>query len=272
MASFFAMLHELEKAVALGIVEGLTEFLPVSSTGHLILFGAALEFDNHLKDTFKVFIQSGAILAVVLLYWRRFLGFLDFSHDAGGFSGWAGISKVFVACVPAFLLGALLHTTIKTHLFAPVPVAIAFLVGAVVILLIERKPRPSIITSLDQISLRQAFMVGVLQCVALWPGMSRSGATILAGMWFGFERKVAAEFSFIVGVPVLCAAAGYDLLRNWQQLRIGDVQPFGIGFVAAFIAALISVRVLVAMMQHWSLKPFAYYRIVVGVALLFFLQ
>lgn len=273
MASSVEMFTDIEKAVLLGIVEGVTEFLPVSSTGHLILFGSLLDYGGNAGDAFKIFIQGGAILAVVMLYWRRLAKLCTFSPTVTGFAGWRGIALLGLGSAPALLMGALFHNVIKQHLFTPFPVAVAFIVGALVILFVERRRPPTVIRDLDSISFRDAFLVGCLQCAALWPGMSRSGATILGAMWLGFDRKVAAEFSFLVGIPILIAASLFDLLGSWNSLSSRDLTLFGVGFVTAFFAAALSVRIFVALVGRWSLRPFAWYRLLIGGLLLaFFLQ
>jgi undecaprenyl-diphosphatase len=266
------MLSEFEKAIALGIIEGLTEFLPVSSTGHLILFGSALEFTGTTVKTFSVFIQSGAILAVLILYTERFRGLLRAGVPGKGFSGWGGIRSIAVACAPAFILGALLHKSIKEHLFAPFPVAIAFIVGALVILWAERRTTPITVRTLDELPLQKAFLIGIFQCFGLWPGMSRSGSTIIAGVLLGLERRVAAEFSFIVGVPVLLAAAGYDLLRGWSSLTAQDLPLFAVGTFMAFLSAVLAIRIFIDLLARWGLVPFACYRIVFGIVVLLILS
>ena len=212
-------MQELQ-AVLLGVVEGLTEFVPVSSTGHLILAGHWIGFHarvgHEAAATFEVVIQTGAILAVVAAYPGRFLGLLDFNR--GGFGGWRGIGLLLWTSLPALIVGLLFHDAIKQHLFSPWSVAVGLAVGSLWIFGVERR-RPRVHTlSLDEIGWNQALAVGLFQCLALWPGMSRSAATILGGMMLGVDRKTATEYSFFAAVPVLCAAALADLWKSYQTI------------------------------------------------------
>ena len=261
----------LSIAALLGVVEGLTEFLPVSSTGHLILVGHLMHFFGEKETTFEIVIQSGAILAVLLLYWRRFLGLLDFSNPNAGFRGKQGIVKLAVACAPAFLLGAVLHKPMKA-LFVPHWVAAALIIGGIVMLVVESR-RPKVrIEALESVSVKQAFIIGVAQCLALWPGISRSGSTIIAGMLLGMSRGAAAEFSFLLAAPVLIAATAFALLKGMSALGPGDIPLFAVGFAVSFVSALIAVKGFIGMLSHWSLRPFAYYRIVLGLLVVYILS
>lgn len=259
-------------AIILGIVEGITEYLPVSSTGHLIIAGHLLNFTGQKADTFEIFIQSGAILAVLVLYFQYFLRLLDFRAESqeNGFSGWNGLSKLFVAALPCLILGKISHKYIKEYLFSPTTVAVGLGLGAIVILLVERRTISSTKEQVSQLTLADCFKVGLFQCLALWPGVSRSGATIIGGLILGFERKLAAEFSFILAVPVLLAACGYDLLKNIHVLQISDVPMFAIGFFVSFIVAMLAIKSLVAFVQKSNFIPFAYYRLVVAILILCF--
>lgn len=258
--------------IVLGIVEGITEFIPVSSTGHLILTNHALGVGGAKVETFDIFIQSGAILAVVVLYWRRFIALLDFSKTQGAaspaFRGWDGLFKLFVACIPAFILGGLCGSKIKAWLFFPAPVAVALVLGGLAMILLDRPGRDIRIRQLEEVNWRQCLTVGLFQCAALWPGMSRSASTIIGGLVCGFERRVAAEFSFLVAVPVMLAATGYDLLKSAAGLSIDDLKFFGLGFFVAFIFALLAVKFFVVLLGRCSLRPFAVYRIVLGILVL----
>lgn len=266
-------MSELFKACLLGIVEGLTEFIPVSSTGHLILFGEAVEFKGGAGGTFEVFIQLGAILAVVVLYHNRFrglmhLGSLNALRGGTGFSGWVGLMKLGIACVPAFILGFLVRDLIKAHLFGSVTVALALIVGGLIMVGIERFPTRVRTDDVGDLSYLQAFLIGVVQCFALWPGMSRSGATIVGGMLLGLSRSVAAEFSFLVAVPVMCAAVGYDLLKSWDLLEAQHFGIFTVGFIVSFVVAVLAIKFFMAVLNRVSLAPFGYYRIVLGAIVL----
>lgn len=261
------------KAVLLGIVEGLTEFIPVSSTGHLILFGRAIGFEGALADSFDIFIQLGAILAALVLYFPRFTGLLDLRNSWRNpdkkFRGWDGIFSLFLACLPAFVAGALLHGFIKEYLFSPVPVAIALIVGGLALIWLEnRQPARARQSELTEIRPLQCLGVGVFQCLALWPGMSRSGATIIGGMLLGLQRRTAAEFSFIVAVPVMFAAVSYDLLKSVKLLSPSELPVFAVGFVVSFIVALLAIRFFIALLDRLTLKPFGWYRVALGIAVL----
>lgn len=262
-------MSELVSAVLLGIVEGLTEFIPVSSTGHLVLVSQAISLSGPKIATFNVFIQLGAILAVVFLYFRRFLGLLDFSaRETSSFSGYQGLTKLGLACLPVFVAGALFHSRIKSLLSDEKPVALALLVGGVVMIIVEMsRKRPSVET-LEELSYRQCLLIGLFQCFSLWPGVSRSGSTIVGAMLVGVHRRVAAEFSFLVAVPVMFAAVGYDLLKSYKELSFADLPMFAVGFIVAFVSALLAVRLFIGMLQRMTLKPFGYYRILLALAVL----
>lgn len=261
-------MEELLAAVILGIVEGLTEFLPISSTGHLILVGSLLGFEDERAGVFEVFIQLGAILAVVWLYPRRFTGLFDFSASDHGFKGVKALQKLAVVTVPALIAGFILHNTIKVHLFGPFPVAIALVVGGTVLLVIERVFPAREGTPIEEVSLRQCFIIGLFQCLSLWPGISRSGSTIVGGIVCGLHRTVAAEFSFLAAVPLMCAAVGYDMLKNVGRLSFEDLPIFGVGFLVAFLAAILAIRFMIALLGRFSLRGFGVYRIVLGALVL----
>jgi len=256
-------------ALILGIVEGLTEFIPVSSTGHLILVGEAIGFKRSSAHVFEVFIQSGAILAVLVLYPARFRSFLK--GGGVGFSGVAGLMKLGLAALPALIAGALLHGVIKSALFKPLPVAAGLIAGGVVMIFLERFLKEPRTRDLTHLSWRQALGVGLFQVLSLWPGVSRAGATIVGGLVLGLDRRAAAEFSFLLAVPVLMAAAGYDLLKGFSELTSADVPLFGLGFVVAFFSALLAIRVFVALLARWSLAPFGWYRVALGSLVLWLL-
>jgi len=259
--------NDLQKSFILGLVEGLTEFIPVSSTGHLIIAGQAIGFDADYAATFDIFIQLGAILAVVVLYWNRFLGLLDFNKE-GGFSGTTGILKLLVACLPAFVLGALFHEHIKEYLFSVTTVAYALIFGGILMIIIETYPRQTKAKLLEEISFKQSFLIGVFQCFAMWPGMSRSGSTIIGGLLLGLDRKVAAEFSFLVAVPVMVAAVGYDSLKNLSDFTLEVFPVFAVGFVVSFFTAILAIRFFIAILARFTLRPFGVYRILFGIVVL----
>lgn len=262
-------MNGLAIAVVLGIVEGVTEFLPVSSTGHLIIAGHLIGFVGEKAASFEVAIQLGAILSVVFLYWRRFLGLIPGRANVSVEStstlrGWSGLWRIALATLPALSIGYLARHAIKERLFNPEAVTLALLVGGLAILLVERlieRRRPG---SLDAITLAQAFGIGLFQVLALWPGTSRAAATIVGGMLVGLDRKGAAEFSFLIAVPVLFAASGYELIQMRDQLAGDDLLALAIGFVMSFAVALIAVKGFVSYLTRGRLAPFAWYRIVVA--------
>jgi undecaprenyl-diphosphatase len=258
-------------ALVLGVVEGLTEFLPISSTGHLIVAGSLLRYTGDQAKVFEIVIQAGAILAVVWEYRARFTSVITGLFSERRAQRFA--VNLIVAFIPLATLGLLFGKVIKAHLFAPVPVAIAFVLGAFVILWAERRqqvaPGTVRVDSVDDMTWQDALKVGLAQCCALVPGTSRSGATIIGGMLFGLSRTAATEFSFFLAVPTLLAATAYTLLKESHLLRAPDLPAFSVGFVAAFISAFICVRWLIRYVSHHNFVPFAWYRIVFGAVVLF---
>jgi undecaprenyl-diphosphatase len=263
--------HEYWKAVILGIVEGLTEFLPVSSTGHLIIAGDLLNFTGEKADSFEIFIQLGAILAVLVLYWHRFVGLIPqkglSSGGTTGFKGYRGILLLALTTFPALVAGYLARNAIRAYLFGPKTVILALGVGGIAILLAEKYKPLTKTSSLDEITYPQAFMIGCFQCLSLWPGMSRSASTIVGGLVSGLGRKSATEYSFLAAVPVMIAATGYDLLKSWKFLETADIAFFAIGFLVSFIVAAAAIKTFIALVQRWSLAPYAYYRIIIALVL-----
>ena len=263
----------LFKAAILGVVEGLTEFLPISSTGHLILASDLLNFSGDVAKVFDIVIQPGAILAVCWEYRVRFTATfagIASSRDAQRFT-----LNLIIATLPAVVLGLLYKKNIEQYLFAAVPVAIAFVVGGLIILFAERwyrghaqLPETRLIDSIDEISPMHALKVGLAQCAALIPGTSRSGATIMGGMFFGLSRKCATEFSFFLAVPLLFGATIYSLWKARDLLSVADVPVFGVGFVTAFISAFVVVRWLIRYVSTHDFTVFAWYRIVFGLLVL----
>jgi len=258
------------KAIILGIVEGLTEFLPVSSTGHLIIVGNLLDFTGLKADTFEIVIQLGAILAVVVLYRDIFWGlfFKQPNRSKPRFSGWFGLWLLFLTTLPAGILGLLTHHYIKAYLFNPLTVALALIGGGFFILGVEKKVKAFRLTSLDQITPLVALGVGCFQCLALWPGFSRAAATILGAMILGMDRKLAAKYSFLAAVPIMVAATGYDLLKSYSLFSAQDFITLGIGFVISFFAAWLAVKTFILWLQKMTLVPFAYYRFLLGLLVL----
>ncbi|MGE5703695.1 MAG: undecaprenyl-diphosphate phosphatase [Clostridia bacterium] len=257
-------------AIILGIVEGLTEFLPVSSTGHMILTADLLNFTGEKAKTFEIVIQLGSIMAVVVLYWRRFLSLLGWDQRRNKRPR-LNLLHVIVAMVPAGVLGVALHGVIKQYLFGPQTVLIGLIAGGVLMIVAEKLPLRTTSETLDDISYKQAFGIGLFQCLALWPGFSRSGATIAGGRLLGTSHKAAAEFTFLVAVPVMVGASGLDLLKSYQNLALADLGFFITGFVTAFLVAMFAIVSFLKLLQRFKLTPFAYYRFVLAVLFYFFL-
>ena len=257
----------LLKAAILGIVEGATEFLPISSTGHLVLAGDLLNFMTPEKrGVFDIAIQLGAILAVVWEYRTRFVNtFAGIGHDP---IANRLIINIAIAFLPLAILGLAFGSTIKLFLFKPVPVAIAFIVGAFIILWAEKRKHTVTIETVDDIRPRDALKLGLAQAVALIPGMSRSGSTIIGGLFFGLSRKAAAEFSFFLAVPTLGIASIYSMYKDWALISMDDIGAWVMGFIFAFISAMIAVRALIRYVSHHDFTIFAWYRIVFGVIVL----
>jgi len=254
------------KAAVLGIVEGLTEFLPISSTGHLIIAGQLLGFTGEKAKVFEIFIQSGAMLAVIWEYRARFAGLLVGLRRDPAARRFA--INLAVAFIPAALLGLAFAGLIKEHLFYAVPVAAAFIAGGFVILWVERYPRQVRVEKVDEMTWADALKVGLAQCVALIPGASRSGATIIGGMLFGLSRRAATEFSFFLAVPTLIAAGAYDLYKHRALLEAADLGVFTVGFVVSFVAAFLCVRWLLRYIAGHDFSLFAWYRIAFGAVVL----
>ncbi len=256
----------LFKALILGVVEGLTEFLPVSSTGHLILFGDLLDFNDERAKVFTIAIQLGAILAVCWEYRGKIADVvrgIGANPAANRF-----VVNIAVAFLPAAILGLLFIKTIKTYLFHPIPVAAALIVGGLLILWAERREHTIEVEQVDDMDWKHALKIGFAQCLALIPGTSRSGATIIGGLFFGLSRKAAAEFSFFLAIPTMFAATFYDLFKNRELLDANDLGLIAAGFVAAFLSALLAVRGLLRFVSNHDFTVFAWYRIVFGMVIL----
>jgi len=260
----------LIKAAIMGVVEGLTEFLPISSTGHLILAGALLGFDDDKAKVFDIAIQTGAILAVILVYWQKIrdtVVALPTQSQARQFA-----LNVLIAFVPAVVLGLLFGKAIKAHLFTPVVVASTFIIGGFIILWAEKRqanaataPR---IQDVDDMDWKDALKVGLVQCLAMVPGTSRSGATIIGGMLLGLSRKAATDFSFYLAIPTLIGAGAYSLYKERALLSMADLPLFGVGLLFSFISAWLCVRWLLRFISTHNFNGFAWYRIVFGIVVL----
>ena len=257
-------------ALLLGFIEGLTEFLPVSSTGHLILAGELVGFTDNSSVAFKIAIQLGAILAVLLVYWRRFwtvgTGLLKREADAVAFT-----RNILLGFAPALVIGVVAYDAIRAAMQTPEIVAIALIVGGILILVLERVVKTVRFHAVEEIPFGTALSIGLVQCTAMLPGVSRSGATIMGGLMMGVERKTAAEFSFFLAVPTMMAATVYALWKDRALLNADDLGMIGIGFTMAFLVAVVVVKAFVAIVGRYGFAPFAYYRIIAGTAALIWL-
>lgn len=257
----------LFKAFVLGIVEGITEFFPISSTGHLIIIGDAIHFNSNTSQVFEVVIQLGAILAVVWEYRSKITGVLQGAINDKPSQRF--IINQFLAFLPAAIIGFLFIKKIKFYLFNPVSVACALIVGGLLILMIERRGvRHTRIHHIDQMMPLDALKVGFAQMLALIPGMSRSGSTIMGGLFLGLDRKVATEFSFFLAIPTMVAATAYDVFKHRALFSTDDIPVFIIGFITAFISALIAVKGLIRYISNHTFNAFAWYRIAFGAFIL----
>ena len=260
----------LIKAAIMGVVEGITEFLPISSTGHLILAGALLGFDDEKAKVFDIAIQTGAIFAVILVYWQKIratLIALPTEKKAQQFA-----LNVLIAFIPAVVLGLLFGKAIKANLFTPVVVATTFIIGGFIILWAEKLQANATtkvrVSDVDDMTAMDAVKVGLVQCLAMIPGTSRSGATIIGGMLLGLSRKAATDFSFFLAMPTLIGAGAYSLYKERAVLSMADIPMFSVGLVFSFFSAWLCVRWLLRYISTNSFVPFAYYRIVFGVIVL----
>jgi undecaprenyl-diphosphatase len=258
-------------ALLLGFIEGLTEFLPVSSTGHLILAGELVGFTDNSSVAFKIAIQLGAILAVLLVYWQRFwavgAGLLKMEVGPVAFT-----RNIMLGFAPALVIGVVAYDAIRAAMQTPQIVAIALIVGGIVILVLERVVKQVRFHSVETIPFGTALSIGLVQCTAMLPGVSRSGATIMGGLMMGVERKTAAEFSFFLAVPTMMAATVYALWKDRALLSADDLGMIAIGFTMAFLVAVVVVKAFVAIVGKYGFAPFAYYRIIVGTAALVWLN
>ncbi len=257
----------MAKAAVMGVVEGLTEFLPISSTGHLILAGSLLDFADAKAKVFDIAIQTGAIFAVILVYWdkiRTTLRQLPYKEEAQRFA-----LNVTIAFFPAVILGLLFGKAIKAHLFTPEVVATTFILGGLIILWAERRPPSTVrIRAVEDMRGRDALKVGLVQCLAMIPGTSRSGSTIIGGMLLGLSRKAATDFSFFLAIPTLIGAGVYSLYKERALLSVADVPLFSVGLVVSFISAWVCVRWLLRFISTHSFEVFAWYRIAFGLVVL----
>lgn len=266
----YSLVTDVVKAIILGIIEGLTEFLPVSSTGHLILAGNLLSFEGDAAITFKIVIQLGAVLAVLILYWKRYLEIganlirMDFSQSKG-----LNVIHMILAMLPALILYLLFNDTIKSQLFGPTPVLIGLVAGGLLMIIAARSRRTKTADTMDGINYKQALGIGLFQCLALWPGFSRSGSTISGGLLLGTSQKAAADFTFLISVPVMFGASLLDLYDSRDLLNADDIFLMLIGFTTSFLVAMIAVVTFIKLIKRLRLEWFALYRFVL--AALFYL-
>jgi len=258
---------DLIKAMASGVVEGLTEFLPVSSTAHLLLFSWLVDFNSVQNNLFEIVIQFGAILAVVVIYRVRIFSLLvDFRKK----NNQKLLLNLLIAFLPAAFLGLAFHSFIKQVLFSSAVIAWALIVGGAVMILVDRKERKSSIKNIDEVTPLKAFLIGCFQSIAMIPGISRSGATIIGGLLLKFNRQTAAEFSFFLSIPTIAAATFYDLYKNYADLTFSGAELILVGFLAAFISAILVIKWFIGYVSKHNFVPFAIYRIVLGIVILFF--
>ncbi len=247
------------QAIIIAIIEGLTEFLPVSSTGHMILADSLMDIqDKEFAKTFEIVIQLGAIMAVLLLYIKRFLVGINI------------YTKLFVAFLPTGIIGFLAYKTIKHYLFNPFTVSVSLIIGGVILVLLDKwsEEKKSEYKDIEDISYTGAFKIGLIQCLSMIPGVSRAAATIFGGVFSGFDRKQAAEFSFLLAIPTMFAASGYDLLKEKDNIHSDDITIMLIGALVAFIVAIVAVKGFIAFLTKYGFKHFGYYRIILGVLFL----
>lgn len=257
------------KAIIMGLVEGATEFLPISSTGHLIIAGDLLDFlTKEKRDVFEIIIQLGAILAVCWEYRKRLCNTLLHLRNETSSQGF--LLNLIIAFLPAALVGLAFHRQIKTYLFSPITVALALIVGGVAILLIEKYLKQGKTEKIEAITPSQAFKIGLAQTLALFPGVSRAGATILGGIATGLNRQTATEFSFFLAIPIIFAATFFDLIHSLDLLSMDDFSMFALGFVVAFLSALLVIRMLIRYVASHDFTAFAWYRIIFGICVLLY--
>jgi undecaprenyl-diphosphatase len=252
--------------IIMGIVEGLTEFLPVSSTGHLILTAELLNFQDDPRATiFEVVIQLGSILAVVVVFWKRLWSIVGVKTE-GYKATRLNVLHIILGGIPAIVVGLLLHDWIKANLFSMETVVVSLIAGGILMIAAEVFPKGPKIESLDDMTYKQAFSIGLFQVLSLWPGFSRSGSTMAGGMFVGVSRKTAAEFSFILAVPMMIGASGLDIVKNLDKLSAADLPLFASGFVTAFIVAMFAIFGFLKLLESVKLTTFAIYRFVLAIA------
>ncbi|NEU25775.1 undecaprenyl-diphosphate phosphatase [Paenibacillus polymyxa] len=261
---------DILSSIIMGIIEGLTEFLPVSSTGHMILTAdlLGLNTENDTVKTFEVIVQLGAVLAVVVLYWRRFLSLFDFRRKVSS-QPRLNLLHIILAMIPAGLIGVLFRDVIKQYLFGPETVLYSLVIGGLLMIAAEKFHPPIRSHTLDEITYKQAFTIGVFQVLALWPGFSRSGSTMSGGLFARVSHTAAAEFTFLVSVPVMLGASGIDMIKSMDHLSMSDFPVFAAGFITAFIVGMLAIKTFLGLLKRLSLTSFAIYRFVLAAVFFF---
>jgi len=263
-------MNEFLKSILLGIVEGVTEFLPISSTGHLIIVNEFVDFTGTFAYTFDIVIQLGAILSVVVYFWNRLCPWgrnKSIDEKRQTFEIW---KKAILGVVPALVIGAIFGSYIKEYLFNPATVSSALIIGGIVLIYLESRKKEGTILSMASLSYRNAFIIGIIQCLSMVPGTSRSAATIIGAMFLGASRVVAAEFSFFLAIPTMCAASAYSMLKTGGELTAHQVAVLAVGFLVSFVVALLVIAGFMRFITKRDFKPFGYYRIALGIIVLMY--
>ncbi len=263
-------MSDIIKAVILGIVEGLTEFLPVSSTGHLIIVNEFIDFTGSFAKMFDIVIQLGAILSVIVYFWHKLFPFGRNKTPLEKSETWDIWKKTIVGVLPALVFGATLGKHIEEYLFNPLTVALALLIGGIALIALERRKKSGTISSISQLSYKTAFFIGLIQCLAMIPGTSRSAATIIGAMLLGVSRVAASEFSFFLAIPTLFAASAYSILKTGFDLSANQLQLLILGFIVSFLVAWLVIAAFMKFISRKDFKPFGYYRILLGIVILLF--
>jgi len=264
------VLVDLFKAIFLGIVEGLTEFIPVSSTAHLLLSSYLIDFNSIENNVLEIVIQFGAILAIAVIYWRKIFDVvINFKEK----SQQKFILNIILAFIPAAIIGGIFHSAIKAVFFSNYTIGVALIIGGFIMIMVEKKKHRIVTTNdLDEIKPLNAFYIGLFQCIAMIPGVSRSGATIIGGILLGFNRKTATEFSFFLAIPTIAAASFYDLYKNAANLTFNNMELILVGLLASFFSAILVVKWFLNFVSKYNFIGFGIYRIIVGILVLLFIS
>ncbi len=261
-------MNEFVTSIILGIIEGITEFLPISSTGHLIIVNQFVDFTGQFAVLFDIVIQLGAILSVVIYFWNRLFPFGRGKSSEDRKKIWDIWIKTIIGMIPAILIGGLFGRYIKEYFFNPITVAIALIIGGVILIYLEKRQKQNTITTIRELNYKTAFLIGIIQCIAMIPGTSRSAATIIGAMALGASRIAAAEFSFFLAIPTMCAASAYSLLKYNIPLSVHQIAILATGFIVSFIVALLVIAGFMRFITRQNFIPFGIYRIILGVMVL----